>query len=206
MPLWFPPRSFQGGRAIDTYSLNSLPTDDELGRDPASVRFRSVAEIMLRGIRRCVAADRESGDESSQISAQEKPVLDNLGDSLPEPLDFVSDKPLSVSDVSETRGFGSDRTILHGGKSWAMKRNTDRSWHFGELQKLGQSKGSYNHCPARTGLTCRSAELASVLTYSQQPRDGYLAGIVPIRGVLRAIMTCRQGSASQRLRSAKSVL
>ena len=117
MPLWFPPRSFQGGRTIDTYSLNSLTTDDELGSDPASVRFRSVAEIMLRGIRRCVAADRELGDESSQISEQEKPVLDNLGDSLPEPLDFVSDKPLSVSDVSKTLGFGDSQDTQNGGNS-----------------------------------------------------------------------------------------
>jgi hypothetical protein len=111
MPLWFPPSSFHGGRTIDTYSLNSLPTDDELASDPASVRFRSVAEIMLRGIRRCVAADRELDDDSSQISAQEKPVLDNLPDSLPEPLDFVFNKPLSVSHVSETSGFGTDQDI-----------------------------------------------------------------------------------------------
>ena len=72
---------------------------------------------MLRGIRQCVAADRELDDESSQISAQEKPVLDNLGDSLPEPLDFVSDKPLSVTDVSKTLGFGKDRDIQIGGTS-----------------------------------------------------------------------------------------
>ncbi len=108
MPLRFPPRSFQGGRTIDAYSLDTLPNQGELASDPASVRFRSVAEIMLRGIRRCVAADRELDDESSQILAQERPVLDNLEDSLPEPLDFVSDKPLSVSRVSGTSGFGDD--------------------------------------------------------------------------------------------------
>jgi hypothetical protein len=117
MPLWFPPRSFHGGRTIDTYSLNSLTTDDELASDPASVRFRSVAQIILRGIRRCLAADRELDDESSQISAHERPVLDNLGDSLPEPLDFVFNKPLSVSDVSETLGFGEERDIQNGGNS-----------------------------------------------------------------------------------------
>jgi hypothetical protein len=98
-----------------TLSLSFLPTDDGLPRDPASVRFRSVAEIMLRGIRRCVAADNELSDETSVISAQDKPVLDNLGDSLPEPLDFVFHKPLSVSDVSETLGFGEERDIQNGG-------------------------------------------------------------------------------------------
>jgi hypothetical protein len=61
-----------------------------------SIRFRSVAEIMLRGIRRCVAADRELNGESSEISALDEPVLGNLGDSLPEPLTFVSDKPVTT--------------------------------------------------------------------------------------------------------------
>ena len=56
-------------------------------------------------------------DDSSPISKQVEPVLDNLGDSLPEPLDFVFDKPLSVSNVSETLGFETDRSIQNGGKS-----------------------------------------------------------------------------------------
>ena len=73
--------------------------------------------LLLRGIRRCIAADRELNDARSPISAQVEPVLGNLGDSLPEPLDFVSDKPLSVSDVSEAPGFGGDRNIQEGGKS-----------------------------------------------------------------------------------------
>ncbi len=73
--------------------------------------------ILLRGIHRCIAADRELNDDQSPISAQDEPVWGNLGDSLPEPLDFVSDKPLSVSDVSETPGFGGDRNIQEGGKS-----------------------------------------------------------------------------------------
>jgi hypothetical protein len=90
---------------------------DDLPCDAASVRRRSIAVILLRGIRRCIAADRELNDDQSPISAQVEPVLGNLGDSLPEPLDFVSDKPLSVSDVSETPGFGSDRNIQEGGKS-----------------------------------------------------------------------------------------
>jgi hypothetical protein len=72
---------------------------------------------MLRGVRRCVAVDRELDDESSEISAQEKPVLGNLGDSLPEPLDFVSDKPLSVSNVSKTPGFGGVQDTQNGGNS-----------------------------------------------------------------------------------------
>ena len=117
MPFRFPRRSFHGGRTIDAFSLNSLPADDGLPRDPASVRFRSVAEIMLRGVRRCVAADNDISDETSRILAQEKPVLDNLGDSLPEPLDFVSDKPLSVTDVSKTPGFGDGQDIQNGGSS-----------------------------------------------------------------------------------------
>ena len=52
-----------------------------------------------------------------EYSNTEKPVSDNLGDSLPEPLDFVFDKPLSVSNVSETLGFGDERDIQNGGKS-----------------------------------------------------------------------------------------
>lgn len=72
---------------------------------------------MLRGIQRCVAADREFDDESSEISAQDEPVLGNLGDSLPEPLDFVSDKALSVSCVSKTLGFGDAQDIQNGGNS-----------------------------------------------------------------------------------------
>ena len=73
--------------------------------------------ILLRGIRRCIAADRELNDDLDPGSAHDEPVLGNLGDSLPEPLDFVSDKPLSVSDVSETPGFGGDGNIQEGGKS-----------------------------------------------------------------------------------------
>ena len=73
--------------------------------------------ILLRGIRRCIAADRELKDDLDPGSAQDEPVLGNLEDSLPEPLDFVCDKPLSVSDVSETPGFGGDRIIQVGGKS-----------------------------------------------------------------------------------------
>ncbi len=117
MPFRFPRSSFHGGRIIDAHTPDSFTADHDMPNDPASVRFRSIAEIMLRGIQRCVAADREFDDESSENSALDQPVLGNLGDSLPEPLDFVSDKPLSVSDVSETPGFGSDRNIQEGGKS-----------------------------------------------------------------------------------------
>jgi hypothetical protein len=112
-----------------TLSLSFLPTDDGLPRDPASVRFRSVAEIMLRGIRRCVAADNELSDETSVISAQDKPVRANLGDSLPEPLDFVSDKALSVSRVSKTLFFCDAQDIQNKGNSSAKKQDTETSQH-----------------------------------------------------------------------------
>jgi hypothetical protein len=90
---------------------------DDLPCDAASVRRRSIATILLRGIRRCIAADRDLNDDQSPISAQVEPVLGNLGDSSPEPLDFVFDKPLSVSHVSETLGFGTDQDIQKGDKS-----------------------------------------------------------------------------------------
>ncbi len=53
----------------------------------------------------------------ASFSDADEPVLDKLGDSLPEPLDFVSDKPLSVSDVSKTPGFGDAKDIQNGGNS-----------------------------------------------------------------------------------------
>ena len=81
------------------------------------VRFRSIAEIMLRGIQRCVAADRDFGDESSEIPALDEPVSGNLANSLPEPLDFVSNKALSVSHVSKMLGFGDAQDIQNGGNS-----------------------------------------------------------------------------------------
>jgi hypothetical protein len=117
MPFRFPRRSSYGGGIIDAFSFNTLPNDGERPADPASVRFRSIAEIMLRGIQRCVAADRDFGDESSEISVMDEPVLGNLGDSLPEPLAFVSNKALSVSRVSKTLGFGDAKDIQNGGNS-----------------------------------------------------------------------------------------
>ena len=81
--------------------------------------------ILLRGIRRSIAADRALNDDQSPISAQVEPVFGILGDSLPEPLAFVSEKPLSVSDVSETPGFGGERNIQEGGRSCARKRKMD---------------------------------------------------------------------------------
>ncbi len=117
MPLRFPRRSSYGDGTIDPFSFDTLPSDGERPADPASVRFRSIAEILLRGIQRCVAADREFDDESSENSAQDEPVLGNLGDSLPEPLAFVSDKALSVSHVSKTLGFGDAQDIQKGGNS-----------------------------------------------------------------------------------------
>ena len=117
MPSRFPRRSSYGGGIIDAFSFDTLPADYELPSDPESVRFRSIAEIMLRGIHRCVAADRELQDEPGRTSGTDEPVLANLGDSLPEPLDFVSDKALSVSRVSKTLGFGDAQDIQNGGNS-----------------------------------------------------------------------------------------
>ncbi len=117
MPFRFPRRSKYGDGIIDAFSFDTLPDDGNLPADPASVRFRSIAEILLRGIQRCVAADREFDAESSESSAQDELVLGNLGDSLPEPLAFVSDKPLSVSRVSKTLGFGDAQDTQNGGNS-----------------------------------------------------------------------------------------
>jgi hypothetical protein len=86
-------------------------------RDPASVRFRSIAEIMLRAIYRCVAADSVLQGDSKRTSKRGAPVLDNLGNSLPEPVDFVFDKPLSASHVSKTLGFRDAQDIQNGGNS-----------------------------------------------------------------------------------------
>lgn len=70
---------------------------------------------MLRGIRRCVAKNRDLTADQERDFSPEEPVLDNLGDSLPEPLDFVPEKPLSVSHVSETSGFGDAQDIQNAG-------------------------------------------------------------------------------------------
>jgi len=117
MPIRFPRRSSYGDGIIDAFSFDTLPDDGERPADPASVRFLSIAEILLRGIQRCVAVDREFDVESSENSALDEPVLGNLGDSLPEPLAFVSNKALSVSRVSKTLGFGDAKDIQNGGNS-----------------------------------------------------------------------------------------
>jgi hypothetical protein len=112
-----PPRSLLESTTIDANSLGSRPYVDKLPCDAASVRRRSIALILLRGIRRCIAADRDLSDDPTSDSAQDEPVLGDLGNSLPEPLDFFSDEPFSVSDVSETRGSDGDRTIQSEGNS-----------------------------------------------------------------------------------------
>jgi len=117
MPIRFPRRSSYGDGIIDAFSFDTLPNDGSPPGDPAAVRFRSIAEIMLRGIQRCVAADRELQDEPGRTSGTDEPVLGNLGDSLPEPLAFVSNKALSVSRVSKTLGFGDAQDIQNGGNS-----------------------------------------------------------------------------------------
>jgi hypothetical protein len=50
------------------WNIVSSPNVNDLSRDPATVRFRSIAEILLRGIRRCVAADRELDGEAVSAS------------------------------------------------------------------------------------------------------------------------------------------
>ncbi len=48
MPLRCPRGSIHGDGTIDAYSFDSLPGNGELPADPVSVRFRSIAEIMMR--------------------------------------------------------------------------------------------------------------------------------------------------------------
>ncbi len=72
---------------------------------------------MVRGIQRCIAADREFDDKSVENLALDEPGLGNLEDSLPEPLDLVSNKDLSVSHVSKMLGFGDAQEIQSGGNS-----------------------------------------------------------------------------------------
>lgn len=117
MPFRFPRRSSYGGGIIDAFSFDTLPADNELPSDSASVRFRSIAEILLRGIQRCVAAERELQGESGLTSGPDEPVLGNLGDSLPEPLAFASNQALSVTRVSKTLGFGDAQDTQNGGNS-----------------------------------------------------------------------------------------
>lgn len=112
-----PSEVFLWSTIIDANSLDSRPYVDDLPCDAASDRRRSIAVILLRGIRRCIAANRDLNDDQSPITAQVEPVSGNLGDSLPEPLDFVFEKPLSVSHVSKTLGFGDAQDMQNGGKS-----------------------------------------------------------------------------------------
>ena len=95
---------FLWSQTIEAQSLNSLSPDD-FSNDPESDRLRSIAEILLKGIRRCAKASASS----EQIPATDQAVLDNLGDFLPKPLDFAAQTPLTVSYVSKTLGFGADR-------------------------------------------------------------------------------------------------
>ncbi len=67
-----------GDAIIDAYSLDSFPADDDQPNDPASVRFRLIAEILLRGIQRCVAGERELQCESGLTYGPDEPVLGNL--------------------------------------------------------------------------------------------------------------------------------
>lgn len=89
---------------------------DNLPCDGASVRRRSIPVILQWRIRRSIAADLEMNDDQSPISVQDEPILDNVGDPSPGPLHCVSDKPLAVSHVSKTRGFGDAQDMQNGGK------------------------------------------------------------------------------------------
>ncbi len=75
-----------------------------------------------------MVADRDLIDEIIAVSAKLKPVLGNLGDSLPDPLDFVLDKPLSVSDVSKTLGFGEAQEIQKCHTLRDLQVNAAESW------------------------------------------------------------------------------
>jgi hypothetical protein len=103
MVFRLPPRSFLWSTASDANSLDSRPYVDHLPCDAASVRRRSIAVVLLRGIPRCHAADRDVNDDLPPVTAQNEPVSGNLGGSLPDPLDFVSDKALTMSPWSLKR-------------------------------------------------------------------------------------------------------
>jgi hypothetical protein len=104
---------FYGASIIDASSHASHSWDEDRSADPSSVRVQAIAAILLQGIRRCIAVDRNS----EQSKRPEASVSDNLGDSLPETLDFAFEKPLSVSHVSKTLGFGDAQDMQNGGKS-----------------------------------------------------------------------------------------
>lgn len=74
-----------------------------------------------------MVTDRELQGETGRTSGPDERVLGNLGDSLPERLDFVSDKALSVSPVSKTLGFGNAQDTKLIGKAGA---NAQRSSGF----------------------------------------------------------------------------
>jgi hypothetical protein len=144
---------------------------NDLSRDPATVCFRSIAEILLRSIRRCVATDYELDGDSEQFSNTEKPVLDNLANSLPEPLDFASDKPLSVSNVSQKLGFGAreifrtEVNCKHGARE-SHRRTACALYHTGLGPTLGEPPGRRTRI--RVILTTR--------TFCQRAQEGVLIG------------------------------
>lgn len=63
-----PRRSIYGDGIIDAFSFETFAEDGERLRDTASVRFRSIAKILLRGIHRCVVTDRELQGETGRIA------------------------------------------------------------------------------------------------------------------------------------------
>lgn len=80
-------------------------------RNPTSVRFRSIAAILLKGIRRWAALE---GD-SDELFTEDEPVW-TISESLyPSRLVSFSQKPLNVSPVSQALGLGDGQDIQNGG-------------------------------------------------------------------------------------------
>ena len=77
--------------------------------DPPAIRLQSVAGILARGIARL----REPVHDSVEPSAESERVFGNLADCLPEPLDGLARPLLTVTDVSETAGFETNRDQKH---------------------------------------------------------------------------------------------
>ena len=73
------------------------------------MRLRRVAAILARGIGRL----REASDDSVESPDEPARVSGNLADSLPKRLDGVAPPSLSVTDVSETTGFETNRDQNH---------------------------------------------------------------------------------------------
>ncbi len=138
MPYRFPRSSFHGGRIIDAHSLHSLPAHDDQPNDPASVRFQSIAETLLRGIHRCVPAEREVRGNSKRTSSPDEPVLGNLGDSLPAVClraESWTNRRLydSLFERRDGAGLGLDPTLACSGGRHRLLRSHRPRWNRREV-------------------------------------------------------------------------